>query len=139
MAKREIRLTSLDLSDNVTVNDNVVKDLTTLFSNSSTLVNLYLNKTQVTIEGLLILLGSIKDSLKVREIGVEGCGIDLEGENGQKVIEALMDNISLTKLAYAGNKFDVEFSEGADKELSLNREIVEKIFPQLIDQEMEAR
>jgi len=45
----------------------------------------------------------------------------------------------LTKFGYAHNAFDPEFIEGMTKEIELNKQIVDKIFPQLIDQENDAR
>ena len=73
ISKRQIQLTTLNLSENETVNDKVVEDLCYLFTNQSTIEHLYLDRTNITIKGVKKLLDSIKDSLKVRTISVEGC------------------------------------------------------------------
>lgn len=44
--------------------------------------SLHLNKTQITEQGLLKLLQSTSQSLKVRTISFEDCNIDLTASNG---------------------------------------------------------
>ena len=42
----------------------------------------------------------MKESLKVRTISVESCNLNLEGYEGQEIVELLKQNISLTTLGY---------------------------------------
>lgn len=122
-------MATLNLSENKFVNDDVLKDLSTLFSEHSTLVNLYLNDTSLTLQGLNWLLSSIKESLKVRQISFRRCGINLSGREGEKIVNLLKQNISLTLLGYHENQFDLDFANAADAEIELNKRIVEYIFP----------
>ena len=64
-------------------------DLTHLFTQSSTMIHLFLDNTEVTLKGLIKLLKSIKESLKVRTISVRGCGLKFKGQLGEKVVELL--------------------------------------------------
>ena len=98
IVKREIKLTKLNLSDNNGINDIVVEDLCHLFSQHSTMKQLYLNKTSISEKGLLKLLDSIKDSLKVRTIAVADCGMTLSGQHGLTIVESLAKNLSLMAL-----------------------------------------
>ena len=78
---------------------------------------------------MLKLLQSISQSLKVRTISIDNCDMTLSGSKGQEIVDALTKNISLIKLNYVGNSFDMEFKKGVDKELELNEQIVDKILP----------
>lgn len=82
IAKQNIRLETLNLSENDTVDDKVVEQLCYLFTSSSTIVHLYLNRTKITLKSLHKIFISIKDSLKVRTIGVEGCNFNLKQRFG---------------------------------------------------------
>jgi len=79
-------MTSLNLSDNSTVNDSVVTNLCYLFTNSSTIENLYLDNTKITIKGVKKLLDSIKESLKVRTISLRRCNLKLDGAHGRFIV-----------------------------------------------------
>lgn len=83
-------------------------------------MNLYLDKTHITIQGLLWLLDSIQESLKVRTISFKDCKLKIMGSDGQKVSKLLTQNISLTTLGYHGNTFDIDFIKATDHELRLN-------------------
>lgn len=120
IVKGEVKLTKLNLSENSAVNDIVVEDLCLLFSQHSTMKELYLSKTSLTELGLLKLLDSIADSLKVKTLAVADCDITLTGISGRDIIESLKKNISLTTLLYDGNAFDMPFKKGIEKELELN-------------------
>ena len=63
----------------------------------------------------------MKESLKVRTISVESCNLNLEGDEGQEIVEIIKQNISLTKLGYDKNETDDEFEEAVDKELAFNK------------------
>ena len=129
ICSREVRLTKLNLSENKSVNDHVSQDLCLLFSQHSTMEELYLDRTSITQAGLLKLLQSISQSLKVRTISIDNCDITLSGSKGQEIVDSLTKNISLIKLNYVGNSFDMEFKKGVDKELELNKQVVDKILP----------
>jgi len=85
------------------------------------MVHLYLDDTNITLKGLIKILKSIKESLKVRTISVRSCGLKFKGQLGEKIVELLSQNISLTKFGYAHNQFDPEFIEGMTKEIELNK------------------
>ena len=67
-----------------------------------------------------MLLQSMKESLKVRTLSVEKCDLNLEGNEGQEIVELIKQNISLTKLGYFYNETDDEFEEAVEKELTFN-------------------
>lgn len=117
------------MSENDTVNHKVVEQLCYLFTSSSTIKHLYLDKTKIILKSLKRLLNSIKDSLKVRTISVKGCNMNLKGEFGQEIVELIKENISLTDLQYKKNPFDNEFMNAINEELELNKQIVKNIFP----------
>ena len=129
IVKREVKLTKLNLGDNESISDEVVEDLCQLFSQHSTLQELFLDKTKITSRGVNNLLDSICQSLKVRTISVRDCGMQLSISRGKSILETLAKNISLVKFDYAENYFDVPFQQGVDKELALNKQIVDKILP----------
>ena len=83
--------------------------------------HLYLDQTHVTNKGLQQILWSMKESLKVRTISFESCDLNLEGDEGQEIVEIIKQNISLTKLGYDKNETDDEFEEAIDKELTFNK------------------
>ena len=89
MTKHQMNLVTLNLSGNLNVNDNFVKDLCVLFTAQSTLVHLYLDKTAIRIRGFKKLLESCKVSLKVRTISVNECRLELYGENAKDVIDIM--------------------------------------------------
>ena len=74
----------------------------------------------------------MKESLKVRTVSFESCNLNLEGHEGQEIVELLKQNISITKLGYEKNNWDEEFEDAIIKELTFNQQIVEFIYPQLI-------
>ena len=125
IAKQNIRLETLDLSDNEHVNHKVVEQLCYLFTSSSTIINLHLNKTRITFQSLKTILSSIKDSLKVRTISITGNRLNFKGRFGREIIELAKNNISLTELNFRQNAVDKEFTEGMRAELDLNKQIVE--------------
>jgi len=53
------------------------------------MIHLFLDNTEITLKGLIKLLKSIKESLKVRTISVRGCGLKFKGQLGEKVVELL--------------------------------------------------
>lgn len=78
IVKRDIKMTSLNLSYCNEVNDDVINDLCCLFSKNSTIKELRLDKTDITEKGLAVLFESIKESLKVHTISVVGCKLELK-------------------------------------------------------------
>ncbi len=87
IVKRDIKMTSLNLSNCDEVNDDVVSDLCCLFSKNSTIKELRLDKTDITEKGLAILFESIKESIKVHTISIMGCKLDLKMKkrSGEKI------------------------------------------------------
>ena len=139
IVKREINLTKLNLGSNDSVCDEVIEDLCQLFSQHSTMQQLMLDNTKITTKGLAMLLESMTHSLKVRTISVRNCRMQLSFIRGKPIIASLQKNISLTNLDFTDNTFDMPFKLAVDKELDLNQQIVNKILPQLISQEVNAR
>lgn len=80
-------MTSLNLSDNSTINDSVVSNLCYLFTNNSTIENLYLDNTSITMKGVKKLIDSVKESLKVRTISIRGCDLKLDGAHGRFIVK----------------------------------------------------
>jgi len=119
----EIKLVKLTLSENSHVNDEIVKDLQLIFSHKSTLEELYLDKTNITVKGLVKLLNSAAKSVKVRVISVQDCNMDFCGENGGLVVKSLEKVISITQFTYDGNAFDQEFVEMSEQQIQLNKKI----------------
>lgn len=106
ICNREVKLTKLVLSENSSINDEVLEDLSKIFLNQSTMKEIYLDSTSITNKGLTKLLSSIKESMKVNKISVCDCNLNLLGEEGQKIAKILNENISLTDLSYTGNTYD---------------------------------
>ena len=78
IVKRDIKLTSLNLSNCSAVDDKVITDLTCLFSKNSTIKELHLDKTHITEKGVATLFDSIKESIKVHTITVVKCRLSLK-------------------------------------------------------------
>ena len=106
LLRREIKLTSLNLSKCSSVDDVVVSDLCCLFSQNSTIKELRLDHTGITEKGLTKIFETIKQSLKVHTISVEGCRLSFEGSKGAKISDLLKENISLTNFNYKSTKYD---------------------------------
>lgn len=104
-----IRLESLNLSQNPTVNDAVIKSVCNLFGSNPTVKHLYLDNTSITLQGLKLVLTAIHESRSVRTISFKDCNLSLSGEDGLEIVELLKNNISLTNLCYEKNNFDIEF------------------------------
>ena len=132
ICKRQVNLETLNLSENLNVSDKVTEDLSYLFTSSSTIKHLYLDKTAITIKGLRKIMISIKDSLKVRTLSIKSCDLPLNHQEGQEIVELLKQNISLTSFSFEKNYLDDDFIQGIKKELIFNKQIVENIFPQLV-------
>ena len=84
-------------------------------------MNLQLNKTKITLKSVAKIFESIKDSLKVRTISIQGCKLNLKTRFGQEIVALAKDNISLTEFHYRQNAFDHEFHDGIKTELALNK------------------
>jgi len=121
LLKREIKLTSLNLSNCSSVDDAVVSDLCCLFSQNSTIKELRLDRTEISEAGLKQIFETIKQSLKVHTLSVEGCRLSLKGKKGASISNLLKENISLTHFNYKRNKYDSDFFESISKELDLNK------------------
>ena len=102
-----MKLTTLNLGDNESISDEVVEDLCELFSQHSTLQELFLDKTKITSKGVNHLLESICQSLKVRTISTRDCGMQLSFSRGKQILETLGRNISLVTFDYTDNYFDI--------------------------------
>ena len=109
------------MSENDTVNHKVVEQLCYLFTSSSTIVNLHLNKTRITLQSLKKIFSSIRESLKVRSLSIVGCRINLAGRFGREIIALAKENISLIEFNTRQNAVDKEFTEGIKAELELNK------------------
>ena len=86
-------------------------------------------------------MAGINDNLKIRTISIKSACISLTmGEaHCTTVVEALKTNVSLTDLYLDGNpEIDEGFTEIMEAELEKNRQIVESIFPKLVEQEAAA-
>ena len=83
-------------------------------------------------------MDGINDNLKIRTLSVKNACITLTMGEGycMTVVEALKTNVSLTDLFLEENYgIDLEFTEVMETELEKNRQIVESIFPKLVEQE----
>lgn len=141
-ARHDIRLESLNLSNNFSINHKVVvENLTYLFTSSSTIVHLYLDNTQITHKSVKKIFIAIKDSLKVRTISINKCNLNLTGSFGREIVDLAKNNISLTNFLFVkgNNRSDPEFRAAIKVELALNKQIVDNIFPQLTEQESKAQ
>ena len=135
-----IRLQTLNLSENPTVNDSVLKTVSYLFETSPTLQQFIFDKTSITITGLLHVLDALKDKRSIRRLSTKDNNLTLlQQQHGQQVVERLKSNFSLTELNYEHNFFDQEFAEALKSELEINKKIVRIILPQLSEQEQTAQ
>ena len=57
---------------------------------------------------------SIKDSLKVRTLSIKDCNLALNAQEGQSIVHALQQNISLTNFHFEQNYLDEWFIEGIE-------------------------
>ena len=130
-----IKLESLNLSNNLTVNDSVLKNVCNLFRSNPNVKQLILDNTKITIHGLIEVLNAVKETKNVRTISVRNCNLNLVGEDGKTIIKLLHDNISITNLIFDDNNFDVEFVAELNEQLELNRKIVKHVLSQLSEQE----
>ena len=130
-----IKLESLNLSNNLTVNDSVLKNVCNLFRSNPNVKQLILDNTKITIHGLIEVLNAVKETKNVRTISVKNCNLNLVGEDGETIIKLLHDNISITNLIFDDNNFDVEFVAKLNEQLELNRKIVKHVLSQLSEQE----
>ena len=130
-----IKLESLNLSNNLTVNDSVLKNVCNLFRSNPNVKQLILDNTKITIHGLIEVLNAVKETKNVRTISVRNCNLNLVGEDGKTIIKLLHDNISITNLIFDDNNFDVEFVAKLNEQLELNRKIVKHVLSQLSEQE----
>ena len=123
-----ITLESLYLSDNQTVNDEVIKSVCILLKTNTTVKHLYLDKTKVTVHGLRLILKAIEESRSVETISIKDCNMSLMGVVGDEIIELLKNNFSLTNLHIEHNNFDTKFKEGKEAQLELNKNIIKYVF-----------
>ena len=95
-----IRLNTLNLSENLTVNDEVLKLVSHLFKSSPSIQHFYFDRTNVTIYGLKKVLKAIQDRRNIRTISTKDNNMSLMQEDGKKVVELLENNFSLTVFSY---------------------------------------
>ena len=108
IATREIHhINSLNLSRNLTINDEICKVLTVLFTSKSNVKHLYLDYTEITEKGVATLVQSIAENLKVQTLSFTNCRVKIYDQNmhpeWDTIIETLQQNCSLTKLNLAKN------------------------------------
>ena len=96
-----IHLQTLNLSENQTVNDEVINGVCLLFKTSPTLQHLNFDQTSVTIEGLKKVLQAIHELKHLRTISTKDNNLSLMYQaEGQKIVKLLEGNFSLTELSY---------------------------------------
>lgn len=134
-----IRLKTLNLSQNQTVSDDVIKLVCHLLKASASMENLLFDSTKVTMTGLKTVLKAVESSRNIRTISVKDNELLFTGRDAQEVVELLMNNFSITEFRYQDNYYNAEFVNSVRQELDLNSKIVKNIFPQLKDQEEKAR
>jgi hypothetical protein len=117
------------LSENRTVDDNVIKQVCYLFKTNLSIQHFYFDKTNVTLVGLREVLRAIQERRNFRTISVKENELSLVAEDGQGIVELLKNNLSLTDFHYQHNYFDAEFDEAVKLELSLNDKVVKNILP----------
>ena len=129
----------LDLSYNKEINDKSCRALRSIFSSKSPIKYLNLDGTSITQKGFAVIMQGTTDNLKVREISLQNTRIKIreQDRSRQKVVEALKQNVSLTDL-HLDSYRDDEFFEILQTELEKNRQIVNIIFPKLLEQEEKA-
>ena len=129
----------LDLSYNKEINDKSCRALRSIFSSKSPIKYLNLDGTSITQKGFAVIMQGTTDNLKVREISLQNTRIKIreQDRSRQKVVEALKQNVSLTDL-HLDSYRDDEFFEILQTELGKNRQIVNIIFPKLLEQEEKA-
>ena len=132
-------MTMLDLSYNKEINDKSCRALRSIFSSKSPIKYLNLDGTSITQKGFAVIMQGTTDNLKVREISLQNTRIKIreQDRSRQKVVEALKQNVSLTDL-HLDSYRDDEFFEILQTELGKNRQIVNIIFPKLLEQEEKA-
>ena len=141
LVDREIHLSKLDLSRNPAINDRTCVVLAKLFSQRSSIKHLYLDETGITEAGIETIIESIAENLKVHTLSFKKCNnvqiLDPVTQAQWHLITGLMkQNCSLTLLELDGNpKINGDFVKEIEVEIKKNQQIVEKIFPKLLEQE----
>ena len=140
---REIHLSKLDLSRNPAVDDEMCAILAKLFSQRSSIKHLHLDETGITEAGVQTMVESIAENLKVHTLSFKKCNVQIFDQatqpQWQRISGVMGQNCSLTLLELEGNpKIDEDFVRVIEAEIKKNQQIVEKIFPKLLEQEEKA-
>lgn len=125
IAVREIHhLETLNLSRNITINDEVCRKMKPLFSSSSNIKYLYLDDTYVTQKGVEELVSSIAENLKVHTLSFRNCNVNIldQGRHPEwdQILTVLGQNCSLVKLDLVDNEISQVFKEALNRELEKN-------------------
>lgn len=137
IASREIHhIQTLNLSRNITINDEVANMLRGLFRSNSAIKHLYLDDTSITHKGLADLIDSTTENLKLLTLSIKNSDIRIASEDQpewKSIIQSMKQNCSLTTINLQHNiRVDEEFLIELDKELHRNEQIVEIIMPKIM-------
>ena len=112
-----IRLHTLNLSENRTVDDEVIKQVCDMFKKNMSIQHFYCDKTGVTLKGLRRVLKAIQGRRNFRTISVKENDLSMIGKDGERIVDLLKNNLSLTEFSYHHNFFDVQFDEAVKVEI----------------------
>ena len=138
-----IRFKILELNQNQFVDDESCFTLKDLLVDMTPIMTLSLNETSITAKGLSILLEAAEKNTHISHISVKGCGeLMLNNNHSQfyrSVKESLEKNCSLLTLDYdLSVRVDEKMAEVIKEQLAQNKNIVEIIFPKVMEQEVKA-
>ena len=134
---REINLNTLILSRNIGIGDEVCKEIGNLFTQRSTIKHLYLDDTSITQKGVNTIIESIAENLKISTLSFKNSEVEIydpEQPEWNSIVALVRQNCSLIKLELDDNKrIDENFIDELNVELKKNKQIVDTIFPKLME------
>ena len=134
-----MRFKTLDLSNNANIGDSVCATLAKLLRDHTPLTTLILDGTWITQKGLADILKEAEKSTNISTISIKNClQIDLLSnpldESYIQVVSSMKKNCSIVNLYTTDDmKVDPELRDDFDKQLEINKEIVDIIFPRVME------